>query len=189
MRHHNGNHAGTDERNGNHRMPLNAEELVAAAESALQRAFRPEQHTVGCAVQAGSGKIYAGVNIKACGYGPCAEPIALGAAFTAGEHVITGIVAVRRKERGEGFRIVSPCGNCRQLLVDYAPHAWVIYIEGHEVKHARATDLLPGYYRTRWNERLGNAVVIEPWNERERSGTNGHGTSSGSGSGEREHSA
>lgn len=175
MRHHTGNHAGTDELNGNHRAPLNLEELVAAAEAALQRAFRPQQHTVGCAVQAASGKIYAGVNIKACGYGPCAEPIALGAAFTAGEHVITGIVAVRWKERGDGFRIVSPCGNCRQLLVDYAPHAWVIFVEGSEVKRARAVDLLPGYYRTRWNERQASAIVIEPWNERERTGKNGNG--------------
>ena len=183
MRHHTGNHAGTDEPNGNHRnrTPLNVEDLVAAAEAALQRAFRPEQHTVGCAVQAGSGRIYAGVNIKACAYGPCAEPIALGAAFTAGEHVITGIVAVRRRERGDGFRIVSPCGNCRQMLVDYAPHAWVIYIEGGEVKYTRDTDLLPGYYRTRWNERQGSGVLIEPWSDRERTGSNGNGT------GERDH--
>lgn len=170
MRHHNGDHAGTDERNGHHRhhhhihhrTPLNIEELLAAAEAALERAFRAQQHTVGCAVQAGSGKIYGGVNIKACGYGPCAEPIALGAAFTAGEHAITGIVAVRRKERGDGYRIVSPCGNCRQLLVDYAPEALVIYAEHGEMKSARAVDLLPGYYRTRWNERLANGGATEP---------------------------
>jgi len=162
MRHYNGNHPGAAVRNGSHRILLNAEELVAAAEAALHRAFRPQQHTVACAVHAGSGKIYAGVNIKACGYGPCAEPIALGAAFTAGEHAITGIVAVRRKERGDGYRIVSPCGNCRQLLVDYAPNAVVLYAEHGAVKTARAVDLLPGYYRTRWNERLENGGARDP---------------------------
>ena len=70
--------------------------------------------------------------------------------------MITGIVAVRRKENGDGFRIVSPCGNCRQLLVDYAPEAIVLYAEPGELKMTRAMDLLPGYYRTRWNERLLN---------------------------------
>ncbi len=28
------------------------------------------------AVLAGSGRVYTGVNVEACGYGPCAEPIA-----------------------------------------------------------------------------------------------------------------
>jgi cytidine deaminase len=144
--------------NGRTMQVLPDPELIAAAEAALQRAFRQQQHTVGCAVRTGSGRIYAGVNIKACGYGPCAEPIALGAAFTAGESVITGIVAVRRKEAGEGFRVVSPCGNCRQLLVDYAPDATVVYADNGELKSARAVELLPGYYRTRWNERLANGT-------------------------------
>ena len=139
--------------NGSRLLPLDEGALIDAAEAALRRAFRPEQHTVGCAVLAASGRIYAGVNIKACGYGPCAEPIALGAAFTAGERGILGVVAVRRTENGEGFRVVSPCGNCRQLLVDYAPQALVILAEGGAVKRATASDLLPGYYRTRWNER------------------------------------
>ena len=130
------------------------QELILAAEAALERAFRPEQHTVGCAVRVASGKIYVGVNIKACGYGPCAEPIALGAAFTAGEELIVEIVAVRRREGVSGYRVVSPCGNCRQLLVDYAPSAIVLLQEDDAVQRVTAADLLPGYYRTRWNERL-----------------------------------
>jgi cytidine deaminase len=129
-------------------------ELILAAEAALDRAFRPEQHTVGCAVRVASGEIYCGVNIKACGYGPCAEPIALGAAFTAGKEAITHVVAVRRREHAPGYRVVSPCGNCRQLLVDYAPSAMVLLAENDGIQRFTATDLLPGYYRTRWNERL-----------------------------------
>lgn len=133
------------------------QELIVAAEATLERAFRPEQHTVGCAVRTASGKIYVGVNIKACGYGPCAEPIALGAAFTAGEKLITEIVAVRRQESVSGYRVVSPCGNCRQLLVDYASAATVILMENEVIQKFIAVDLLPGYYRTRWNERLNGS--------------------------------
>jgi cytidine deaminase len=144
--------------NGHNGLNENENELILAAEAALERAFRPEQHTVGCAVRAASGKIYVGVNIKACGYGPCAEPIALGAAFTAGEERITDVVAVRRRENSFGYRVVSPCGNCRQLLVDYAPEATVILMENEVLQKFTASDLLPGYYRTRWNERLINGT-------------------------------
>lgn len=120
------------------------QQLIAAAREVLDRSYRPVRHTVGAAVRAGSGRIYTGVNVEACGYGPCAEPIAVGAAFSNGEQGIEAIVAVRK--RGDAYPVISPCGNCRQLLVDYAPDATVILaVDGKTVK-ARALDLLPGPY-------------------------------------------
>ena len=126
--------------------PLNERDhqLIAAAREVLDRNYQPVRHTVGAAVLAGSGRIYTGVNVEACGYGPCAEPIAVGAAFSNGEQDIEVIVAVCK--RGDAYPVISPCGNCRQLVVDYAPDAAVILaVDGKTVK-ARALDLLPGAY-------------------------------------------
>ena len=105
---------------------------------------------MGAAVRCPSGSVYVGVNVEACGYGPCAEPIAVGAAFSSGERALTAIVAVVR--RGDDYPVLSPCGNCRQLVVDYSPDARVIYADGDRVLAARAEDLLPGAYRSGFGE-------------------------------------
>ena len=124
--------------------------LIAAARDVLRQNYQPVRHTVGAAVLAGSGRVYTGVNVEACGYGPCAEPIAVGAAFSNGEQDIRAIVAVCK--RGDAYPIISPCGNCWQLLVDYAPDAAVtLEMDGRVVK-ARALDLLPGAYVSRFDE-------------------------------------
>ncbi len=127
---------------------LNAEDrkLIEAARAALKGAYLRHYHTVGAAVLCPSGRIYVGVNVEACGYGPCAEPIAIGAAFTAGERGISKIVAV--KKRGGKFPVLSPCGNCRQLVFDYSPEAEVILVVDGRVVKARAGDLLPGAYES-----------------------------------------
>lgn len=120
--------------------------LILAARKALRNDLNPRRHSVGCAVRAASGKVYAGVNVEACGYGPCAEPIAIGCAIAAGERRFTDVVAVLA--RGRGAEVLSPCGNCRQLLLDYAPDAWVIVKDGKRVFKARAKDLLPAAYKS-----------------------------------------
>src|SRR5258708_20636084 len=77
-------------------LPLGQEDekLMRAAAAVIERNYRKDRHTVGAAVLASSGKIYSGVNIDTCGYGPCAEPIALGAAISSGERALFGIVAL-----------------------------------------------------------------------------------------------
>ena len=137
------------------RCPLtNADrELIRAARGALRADMNPRRHGVGCAIRAGSGRVYVGVNVEACGYGPCAEPIALGAAIASGEKRFVAAVAVVPK--GKGAEVLSPCGNCRQLFLDYAPDAWVIVKDGARVFKARATDLLPAAYRSGFAVRKG----------------------------------
>jgi len=120
------------------------EQLVEAATAVLRKNYTDERHTVGAAVRCGSLQIYAGVNIESCGYGPCAEPIALGAAISAGEREFVAIVAVGA--RPEGYVILSPCGNCRQLLLDYAPKALVILEENGKLVKTRVRELLPAAY-------------------------------------------
>jgi cytidine deaminase len=42
--------------------------------------------------------------------------------------------------------VLSPCGNCRQMLLDYAPEADVVYMDGGGATSAKAKNLLPGAY-------------------------------------------
>lgn len=127
-------------------LPLAPEDqrLIEAARDVLRRNYHPVRHSVGAAVLCASGRIYTGINVEACGYGPCAEPIAIGAAFTNGERDVLAIVAVCK--RGDEYPVLSPCGNCRQLLLDYAPEAMVILDADGEVVKTEARNLLPGAY-------------------------------------------
>jgi len=120
------------------------QKLIEAAKEILQKNYHPIRHRVGAAVLCSSGKIYTGINIEASGYGPCAEPIAIGAAFTSGEREILTVVAIS-KDR-DGYTVHSPCGNCRQLLVDYAPDAMIIFRYEAKVLKTKVSNLLPGAY-------------------------------------------
>lgn len=118
--------------------------VIDAAIDVVVRNRREGRHSVGAAVLCASGKIYAGVNIDTCGYGPCAEPIAIGTAISSGEREFLTIVAV--EGWNEAHAPLSPCGNCRQLMLDYMPDAMVILlVEGKLVK-VKARDLLPHPY-------------------------------------------
>ena len=124
-------------------------ELIAAASEVLRRCYRKGRHTVGAAVLCPSGRVYTGVNVEACGYGPCAEPVAIGAAFSHGERAISAVVAVKKK--GRRIVVLSPCGNCRQLVLDYSPDAAVLYSVNGRLHKATAAELLPGAYRTKFD--------------------------------------
>jgi cytidine deaminase len=124
--------------------------LVQAAIDIVSGNFRDERHTVGAAVLCSSGKIYAGVNVESCGYGPCAEPIAIGMAISQGEREFTTIVAVGGWD--SRHPLLPPCGNCRQLLWDYAPEAMVILQKEGKMIKVGIGDLLPFAYRNFYDE-------------------------------------
>jgi cytidine deaminase len=119
--------------------------LVQAAIEAVVKNFREERHTVGAAVLCGSGKIYTGVNVESCGYGPCAEPIAIGAAAGQGEKEFITLVAVGGWNAEHP--VIPPCGNCRQLLWDYAPDSAVLLDKDGTLIKVGIADLLPMAYR------------------------------------------
>jgi cytidine deaminase len=120
-------------------------ELIQAAADVIRRNYDADRHQVGAAVRCASGQVYVGVNVESCGYGPCAEPVAIGAAISAGEREIVAIVAVYGGD--ERYPVLSPCGNCRQMLVDYAPDAMVILEQDGTPVKTRASSLLPAAYR------------------------------------------
>ena len=97
-------------------------------------------HTVGCALLCKNGKIYSGVNCDGI-HGSCAEYVTIGIAISAGERDFDTIVAVHEKQQNG---VVSPCGNCRQMLFEYCPDIKVIVNdENGELIKVKARDLLP----------------------------------------------
>jgi len=71
----------------------------------------------------------------------CAEAVALGMAAAAGDTDVACVVAVN----GSGA-VVSPCGICREMLSDYAPHARVILPGDPDPKSASIGELLPSKF-------------------------------------------
>ena len=100
------------------------ETVIKAAIDVVVRNYREGRHSVGAAVLCASGNIHVGVNVESCGYGPCAEPIAIGAAISQGEREFLTVVAV--EGWNDAHAPMPPCGNCRQLMIDYMPEAMVI---------------------------------------------------------------
>lgn len=97
-------------------------------------------HTVGCALLCKNGNIYKGVNCDGI-HGSCAEYITMGIAVSQGEREFDTIVAVHEKNLNG---VISPCGNCRQMLFEYCPDILVIVNdEKGELIKVRARDLLP----------------------------------------------
>lgn len=97
-------------------------------------------HTVGCALLCKNGNIYKGVNCDGI-HGSCAEYITMGIAVSAGEREFDTIVAVHDKHINS---VISPCGNCRQMLFEYCPDIKVIVNDhnGQLIK-VKARELLP----------------------------------------------
>lgn len=118
--------------------------LIDAATEVLRKNYHAVRHSVGAAVLCASGRIYTGVNVESSGYGVCAEPVALGAALTNGERDVLAVAAVCKRE--SGYIVLSPCGNCRQVLLDYASEADVIYMDVDGAATTKAKNLLPGAY-------------------------------------------
>ena len=126
------------------RFPLTEQDraLIEAAREVLKRNYDDVHynHTVGCAVRCKNGAVYRGVNCDG-NHGSCAEYITMGMAISSGERAFDTIVAVHPQHRNG---VISPCGNCRQMLFEYCPDIMVIVNdESGNLIRVKARDLLP----------------------------------------------
>lgn len=98
-------------------------ELIDAAKATIEKFFCPTKHVVGAAIRTGEGHIVTAVHLEAFvgRMAVCAEAVALGKAISDGHRGFVKIVAVCHPDR-----VVSPCGMCRELLLDYCPEIEVI---------------------------------------------------------------
>lgn len=131
-------------------------ELVGAALELLRERAEPGRHEVAAALRTRSGGVHRGLHVESSigRASICAEGVAIGVAAAAGDTEIDAIVAVL--DTGDGWRVVTPCGLCRELISDYAPEATVIdYDAGREqpVQPVPVMELLPGKTTRRWRGR------------------------------------
>ncbi len=96
-------------------------------------------YTMGAAVRAADGRMFAGINLYHFTGGPCAELVALGRARAEGAHELTTIVAVGNEGRG----VQGPCGRDRQVFLDYHPQMRVILRTAEGLGSVVAAELLP----------------------------------------------
>ena len=105
-------------------------DLFAAAEAVRARAYAPySRFSVGAAILADDGKIYAGCNIENAAYpiGICAEASAIAAMIAGGGRRIKRIYVT-----GPGSAPVTPCGGCRQRIREFADQDVTVISHGVE---------------------------------------------------------
>ena len=113
-------------------------ELHERAQAAAERAYAPYSNfLVGAALLDRDGRVWEGVNVENASYplGVCAERAAIARAVSE---------AGRRPGDFEAIAITaSPCGGCRQWLVEFRLDR-VVYTDNHGAMVTRAPDdLLP----------------------------------------------
>jgi cytidine deaminase len=123
-------------------MKSDLNELVQVARAARQLAYAPYSHyAVGAAVQAKSGKVYAGCNVENAAYPTslCAERVAIFKAISEGERELVALVVVTSNAG-------SPCGACRQVFSEFAEDDAVIVLataDGNRRKKFSMKQILP----------------------------------------------
>ncbi len=117
-------------------MPLTDEELLARAERAAGSAYAPYSNfNVGAALLLRNGDVVTGVNVENASYplGMCAERCALARAVAEGA----------RPGGVEALAVTaSPCGGCRQWLLEFGVDR-IAFMHDGELRVRAPADLLP----------------------------------------------
>lgn len=128
---------------------MTRDELLQLARAAAQKAYAPySRFHVGCAVESVDGEVVTGANMENACYrlGVCAEQSAL----TAAQQKF-GLERVARMavSGGEGSIVCTPCGGCRQAILEAAQLSEIdveIYCssgDGSDVRRFTIGELIP----------------------------------------------
>lgn len=101
---------------------MDRSELVRLALEARQMAYTPYSHfKVGAALLGKNGVVYKGCNIENAAYTPtnCAERTAFFKAVSEGQYEFEAIAIVGGAEDTENLNVCSPCGVCRQVMMEF----------------------------------------------------------------------
>ena len=123
--------------------PEDRNALIQAAIEARKKSYSPySQYAVGAALLAENGRFYTGCNVENASYGLaiCAERTAVVKMVSDGVQKIKAIV-VCTENAG------SPCGACRQVLVEFAGDVpvWLVDADGNGRETTLHT-LLPDHF-------------------------------------------
>ena len=117
--------------------PEGGNALEARAATAQRKAYAPySKFRVGAAAQM-SGQVFEGANVENASYGLtiCAERTAVFAAVLAGAHRLQAVAVC-----SDASPPSSPCGACRQVLLEFAPDPGAVVV----------TAINPGGERRSW---------------------------------------
>lgn len=102
---------------------------------------------VAALLETDDGKLISGVNIESSSYGLtiCAERVAMFKALSEGHRRFSRIYLMC-----DGLNPCSPCGACRQILMDFAPDIEVLmYSENGQKKSMPVQELLPAAFTSK----------------------------------------
>ncbi|MEM8859520.1 MAG: cytidine deaminase [Chloroflexota bacterium] len=118
------------------------ETLINKATNIRKQAYAPYSNfLVGAALLTEDGKIFEGINYENASYGLtiCAERNAIGTMLTEGGNKIVALAVAT--ENG-----VTPCGACRQVMVEFAAGDFPVYVVNTttgEVRDSSLNQLIP----------------------------------------------
>lgn len=126
--------------------------LLQAAEQALASAHAPYSGLrVGAAVRSASGQLHLGCNVENAAFplGSCAEANAIAAAVLAeGARLEITDIAIAARDAAGARADVSPCGGCRQRILEFGARTTVHWIDAEARLHSTAiAALLPHSFR------------------------------------------
>ncbi len=124
------------------------QELIDKAKEARLKAYAPYSNfKVGSAVLTENGTIFTGCNIEnaSLGLSICAERVAIFKAIASGCKSIKAIAIICDTKEP-----CSPCGACRQVMVEFSPEMEVIMVNlQSKTKIVKAKEILPGFFQGR----------------------------------------
>jgi len=113
--------------------------LIRAARAARRHAYAPySRFSVGAAVLASDGSVFAGANVENASYGltQCAERVALQTAVAAGRRRFRAVAVA-------GPAGIAPCGACRQVMAEFGVRTVVLAPPAGPPEIVGLADLLP----------------------------------------------
>ena len=126
---------------------MKPEELIRQAMAAMERAYAPYSgYKVGAALLCADGSVYTGCNIENASFTPtvCAERTAIFKAVSEGKRAFSAL-AVCGGQDGVITGYFPPCGVCRQVMGEFCPEDFPVYLAGADGSYCTRTlgQLLP----------------------------------------------
>ncbi len=127
---------------------MQAQELIGHARTARERAYVPySQFAVGAALLGEDNSLFLGCNIENAAYPVtiCAERTAIFNAISEGHRSFKGLAVI-----ADTPGPVSPCGSCRQVMSEFFPRDFPVYLGNIKGQFIETTveQLLPGAFNS-----------------------------------------
>ncbi len=134
-----------------HKVTVDEQILIDAATDVRKNAHAPySSYRVGAALIDEDGRVHTGCNVENAAFpeGTCAEANAIGSMVAAGGKRIVAIAAVGG---ADDIEACTPCGGCRQCILEFANESTRVILigEGNSIDSYTIDELLPASFRLR----------------------------------------